>query len=167
MENITSVNTTYLGFKLGKEVFAISVDNVIEVILNQEVTSVPKTSEYIVGITNFRGDILSVVSARKKLNVKSGDEALEKVIIIVEFKSKNSHSKLGIIADKVIGVITIKENEIQPVLEFGNYYNPEFLKGAFKYRGDIISILDVLKIFSQEEITIINQEARKTEKKKQ
>ncbi|MBN1115724.1 MAG: purine-binding chemotaxis protein CheW [Bacteroidales bacterium] len=166
MENITTVSTTYLGFKLGKEVFAISVDNVIEVILNQGVTSVPKTSEYIVGVINFRGDILSVVSARKKLNVKSGNEELEKVIIIVEFESKNAHSKLGIIADKVIGVLTIKENDIQPILEFGNYYNPEFLKGAFKYKGEIITILDVQKIFSNEEITIINKEMEKIEKQK-
>src|SRR3972149_5643231 len=134
MENIvnTKVNT-YIGFQLGNETFAISAENVIEVIRNQGVTSVPKTADYIVGILHFRGDILSVVSARKKLNVPDSKNAFERVIIVVEFETSKMRSKLGLIADKVIGVLNIQENKVQPVLEFGNYYNPAFLKGAFKH----------------------------------
>ena len=149
---------TYLGFRIGNEVFAIDVENVIEVIRNKGVTSVPKTADYIEGVIHFRGAILSVVSARKKLNVPDNESVGNDVIIVIEFETNNRPSKVGILADKVIGVLKMQENDIQPVMEFGNYYNPEFLKGAFKYKESIITILNVEKIFSEDEIRIINQE---------
>lgn len=162
----TSDTFKFLGFSLGNEVFAIAVNNVIEVIRNKDLTSIPKTAEYITGVINFRGEILSVVSARKKLNIPSNKNTDEQIIIVIEFEQQNVHSKLGLIADKVIGVLNIKENEIQPVLEFGNYYNPEFLKGAFKYKEEILTILDVEKIFNEDEISIINKTTKiKTQKK--
>jgi purine-binding chemotaxis protein CheW len=129
---------------------------VIEVVRNEGVTSVPKTADYIEGIINFRGDILSVVNARKKLNLPEGKDAAKKVIIVIEFEMDGNISILGIIADKVMGVLNLNKNEIQPVLEFGNYYNPEFLKGALRVKDNIITMLDIEKIFSEEEVKIIN-----------
>jgi purine-binding chemotaxis protein CheW len=155
MENINNKIHTYLGFRIGIEFFAIDAKNVIEVLRKQEVASIPKTADYINGIIHFRGDILTVVSASKKLNVPVGENSQKQVIIVLEFESGTRMSKLGIIADKVIGVININENEIKPVMEFGNYYNPEFLKGAFKYKNNIITILHVDKIFTENEVEII------------
>ena len=158
METITIDKTnTYLGFRLANEIFAISVANVIEVVRDTGLTSVPKTTDYVAGIINFRGEILSVVSAWKKLNVPGEEQAKKRVIVVIELLEKGDKtSKVGIIADKVIGVLNIPGSQIQPVMEFGNYYNPEFLKGAFKYKNDIVTILDIGEIFSQEEVEVIN-----------
>ena len=161
MTYINNKIQTYLAFKVGNEFFAIYIKNVIVVLRKNGVTSVPKTADYIVGILQFRGEIISVVSAKKKLNIPEGEEFKRQVVIVVEFEKNNTVSKLGILADKVLGVMNISESEIKPVLEFGNYYNPEFLKGAFKHKENIITILDVEKIFSEEEIIIINEESKK------
>ena len=167
MENLPgNKESTYLSFRIEKEIFAINAENVIEVVRNEGVTSVPKTADYIEGIIHFRGDILSVVCARKKLNIPERKDAPKNVIIVLEFGINKDISKLGIIADKVMGVLTIRDNEIQPVLEFGNYYNPEFLKGALRVKENIITILNIEKIFSEEEVTIINtvKEIKKNKK---
>ena len=161
MTYINNKIQTYLAFKVGNEFFAMHIRNVIVVLRKNGVTSVPKTADYIVGILQFRGEIISVVSAKKKLNIPEGEEFKRQVVIVVEFEKNNTVSKLGILADKVLGVMNISESEIKPVLEFGNYYNPEFLKGAFKHKENIITILNVEKIFSEEEIMIINEESKK------
>ena len=161
MTYINNKIQSYLAFKVGNEFFAIYIKNVIVVLRKNGVTSVPKTADYIVGILQFRGEIISVVSAKKKLNIPEGEEFKRQVVIVVEFEKNNTVSKLGILADKVLGVMNISESEIKPVLEFGNYYNPEFLKGAFKHKENIITILNVEKIFSEEEIMIINEESKK------
>ena len=161
MTYINNKIQTYLAFKVGNEFFAMHIRNVIVVLRKHGLTSVPKTADYIVGILQFRGEIISVVSAKKKLNVPTGEEFKQQVVIVVEFEKNNTVSRLGIMADKVLGVINIPESEIKPVMEFGNYYNPEFLKGAFKNKENIITILDVEKIFSEEEIIIINEESKK------
>ena len=161
MTYINNKIQTYLAFKVGNEFFAMHIRNVIVVLRKHGLTSVPKTADYIVGILQFRGEIISVVSAKKKLNVPTGEEFKQQVVIVVEFEKNNTLSKLGILSDKVLGVMNIPESDIKPVLEFGNYYNPEFLKGAFKHKENIITILDVEKIFSEEEIMIINEESKK------
>ena len=157
MEYTLNKTQTYLAFKVGNELFAMQIENVIVVLRKQEITSVPKTTDYIAGIIQFRGEIISIVSAKMKLNVPDGEKSEKPVIIVVEFENNNKRSKMGILGDKVIGVLNIPENEIKPVMEFGNYYNPEFLKGAFKYREKLFTILNVETIFSQEEISIINE----------
>lgn len=148
---------TYLAFKVGREHFAISIKNVLVVLRQHGITPIPKTADYIVGILQFRGDIISVVSTKIKLNVPEGDKSTKPVVIVIEFEGVEKLSKLGILADNVIGVINIPVDEIKPVMEFGNYYNPEYLKGAFKYKEKIVTILDVEKIFSEEEINIISE----------
>jgi purine-binding chemotaxis protein CheW len=147
---------TFLAFKVGTEHFAIPVRNVLVVLRKNGITAVPKTADYIVGILQFRGDVISVVSAKIKLNVPDGKDAKKQVVIVIEFENSGKFSKLGILANMVIGVVNIPENDIKPVMEFGNYYNPEFLKGVFKHKKDIITILDISKIFSEDEISIIN-----------
>ena len=168
MENLPgNKESTYLSFRIGDEIFAINAENVIEVVRNEGVNPVPKTAEYVKGILNFRGDILSVVCARKKLNIPEIEDAPRKVIIVIEFNINKDVSKLGIIADKVMGVLNIQENDIQPVLEFGNYYNPEFLRGALRIKGSIITILNLERIFSEEEVKIINPVKEKKKNRKQ
>lgn len=161
MEYLSNKINTFLGFNIGKEFFAIRAENVIEVLRKQGITSVPKTAEYIEGILHFRGDIISVVSAKKKLNVPNGEKYEKPVVIVIEFENAEKISKMGLSADKVIGVLNISENEIKPVMEFGNYYNPEFLKGAFNYKEKIVTILDLEKIFTQEEIEVIKDNETK------
>jgi purine-binding chemotaxis protein CheW len=166
MDNLPgNKESTYLSFRIEDELFAIDAGNVIEVISNEGVTPVPKTADYVEGIINFRGDILSVACARKKLNLPDRKEALKKVIIVIEFETDGRVSRLGMIVDKVMGVLIIKENTIQSVMDFGNYYNPEFLKGALKINNDIVTILNIEKIFSEDEVTVINPVKEAAKKK--
>lgn len=146
---------TFLSFTLADELFAISVKKVLEVLQEQEITEVPQTPEYITGIINFRGDILPVVDTRLKFNMTPRSEDDDRVIIILDLIVDDQKLLIGAIADGVKDVIEIPENDVKSAPEFGNNYNSEFLQGMIKIQEKFIMILDIDKVFSVEELNIL------------
>lgn len=152
---------SYLIFALGKEQFAANVSKIIEVIRDAGLTEVPKTEDYIEGVINFRGEIITVVNTKKKIRLTDNKKIEKPVIIVFELEFDGKKVRLGAITDKVKRVVELHEDEIHAVPDFGSYYNPEFLEGAINTSQGFIMILDVEKIFSAKDVEII----RKTEEK--
>ena len=73
---------TYLTFKLGNELFAVPVTQVLEVLQKQQITKVPKTADHILGIINFRGDILTVIDTRRRFGMEGSGIENQKIIIV-------------------------------------------------------------------------------------
>ncbi len=151
MEKISS----YLSFILNKELFAINVKNVLEVIQSPEITPIPKTSDYIKGIINFRGEVLTVVESRKKFNMPEASKDIEEIIVVLELEVTDIIVKLGVTVDKVKDVIEIKANDIKPIPDLGLKYNPEFVVGAVKMKEGFLMLLDAERIFSTEEVELL------------
>jgi purine-binding chemotaxis protein CheW len=140
--------SAYLSFRLGNELFAVSVDKVLEVLQRQTITKVPKTPDHITGVINFRGEILPVLELRRKFNLPDRPENLKYVIIVFEFKHNHQTVILGSIADGVKDVIEISDNEIKPVPVMGANYDVSFIKGMIRKDDRFIMILDIDNVFS-------------------
>ena len=65
-----SEKKSYLSFVLEKETFAVNVKKVLEVLQMKKITKIPKTPEFIKGVINFRGEIISVMDARTKFSLQ-------------------------------------------------------------------------------------------------
>jgi purine-binding chemotaxis protein CheW len=142
---------TYLSFRLGKEIFAISVKKVLEVLQKQYITEMPEMPEYIKGVINFRGDILPVVDARVKFKMKTSD--LESyVIIVLEITDNDRDIRVCALVDSVKDVISVDDHEIKPIPEMGLKYSAEYLNGMIKSAESFITILNVDKIFTSQQI---------------
>ena len=157
-ETITS--NSYLTFKLHKELFAVNVEKVLEVLLEYKLIEVPDAPAYIAGMINFRGDILPVINFRKKFNFPEAEND-KKVIIILDIMIEKTVIKFGAIVDSVKDVFEITNDEIKDIPEFGSKYNPEYLTGMINKNEDFFMLLDIEKIFSDKEIEIINDTSKK------
>jgi purine-binding chemotaxis protein CheW len=146
----------FLSFRLGKETFAVSVKKVLEVLQRQNITEVPDVPSYIKGVINFRGDILPIYDARIKFNIAVQSDDQKNVVIVLDLDSNNQKMRIGAIADEVKDVISIEETDIRPVPEMGFKYNVEFLSGMIKSVDGFIMVLNVDKIFSTEDVSIIS-----------
>jgi purine-binding chemotaxis protein CheW len=144
----------YLSFKLDKEIFAVSVYKVLEVLQKQNVTQVPKAPEYIRGVINFRGEILPVVETRTKFNMPEREEDGKYVIIVLDLQINGHKLILGAMADGVKDVLEIKEEDIKDVPEMGSNYNTEFMEGMLKVDEGFIMVLDIDKVFSVEDVAL-------------
>ena len=131
-------------FRLGKEIFGISITQVKEIILFQEVTKLPTAPAYIEGIISLRGKIIPVVNLAMKLEMDESKTG-EKKALIVETDSKD----VGILVDDVTEVIRLQESaiELPPVTSRNNY-----ITGIGKADDRLLILLDVDELFSQDEM---------------
>jgi purine-binding chemotaxis protein CheW len=132
----------------------VSVSNVLEVLQKQHITKVPKTPEHILGIINFRGDILPVIDTRKKFNMMESDISKKQIVVVFEVGEETEKSIIAATADNVKDVIEINENEIKPVPELGLTFDAKFVTGAVHRDENFLLMLDVEKLFSNSKIVI-------------
>lgn len=149
--------STYLTFVLGKEYFAVCVDEVLEVLQHQQITSVPKTPDHILGIINFRGDILPVVDTRIKFNLSTQDENQRSIIIVFDIAGEDQRIQIAATADAVKDVIEVDPDEIKPVPEMGISYNAKFISGAIRRNDTFIMMLNIEKVFSISDLAMVQQ----------
>jgi purine-binding chemotaxis protein CheW len=120
--------------------YGVPVDQVREVRDMQAVTRVPGAPEYVEGVTNLRGQIITVIDLRKRLGLADGNSKSEKIMIIDIEKSA-----VGVVVDTVTEVTTIKEMDIQRNLEVTAQLG-DFILGVGKQSDRLSLILDISKI---------------------
>ncbi len=139
---------SYLSFRIGKELFAANVKNVISILEITKITRVPKAPPYMKGVINLRGSVLPVLDTRIKFNVGNTEFDANTCILVLELIEKNETIKLGIIVDSVQEVLHIEDNEIQPPPKLGIDFNSEIIIGMTKQDDTFIMILDVAQFFN-------------------
>jgi purine-binding chemotaxis protein CheW len=156
MVNFNEIKT-YLSFIIDNEYFAVNVSKVLEVLQSQKITRVPNVSNDIKGVINIRGEIIPVFEMRTRFGLP--DRALDDkyVIIVLEITSKNTKSVIGAIANRVKDVITIENNDIMAVPKMNTKINVDLITGIIKLKDDFIMMLDVDKMFSEQELEVLSQ----------
>lgn len=143
---------SYLSFKIGSEEFAIHVDHVLSILEVQQITKIPKAPEYLKGIINLRGKVLPVIDTRVKLNMPATEYTNNTCIIVMDLQMNNELIQIGALADSVSAVLEIDETKINNSPEIGNGYKAEFIEGIVDVDEHFILILDVIKLFTTQEI---------------
>ena len=151
MENYSN-GTSYLSFLLNQELYAYKVSDVIEVIEWQKITVIPQSPNYIMGVINFRGEILPLIDVRKKcgLDASKDFDPQACVIIVLEINKDDQDNRLtvGSIVDSVSDVVDVKPVDILPIPDFDTKINTDYTEGIFKHNDNFITILDANNIFS-------------------
>ncbi|PKN43301.1 MAG: chemotaxis protein CheW [Deltaproteobacteria bacterium HGW-Deltaproteobacteria-18] len=149
-----SDNTTlqYLTFALGEEVFALETGCVREVIELVPVTRIPKTPPFMRGVINLRGHAVPVVDLRIKFDMPTTEDTVNTCIIIVDVEVEGENSHMGAIVDSVREVFEMTNDQINPPPRMGTSVRADFIRGMGKQNEAFIMILDIGKVFSQEEL---------------
>ncbi len=129
-----------VNFTVDNVNYGVPVNQVREVRDIQAVTPVPGAPEYVEGVTNLRGQIITVIDLRKRLGLAGGRVAGEKIMIIDLEKSA-----AGVVVDAVTEVSTIKETEVQKNVEVTSVFG-DFIIGVAKQNDHLSMILDISKI---------------------
>jgi purine-binding chemotaxis protein CheW len=134
-----------VNFTVDEVNYGVPVEQVREVRDMQQVTRVPGAPAYVEGVTNLRGQIITVVDLRKRLGLADGNSAGEKILIIDLEKSA-----VGVVVDAVTEVSTIKEADIQKNMEITSALG-DFIIGVGKQNGHLSLILDISKIVKKKD----------------
>ena len=145
----------YLTFSLGGEVFALGILNVKEIIEFGHITEIPMMPAFIRGVINLRGAVVPVIDLSARFGGSSSTVSRRTCIVIVELGDGEERQDLGVIVDAVNEVLEIPRADIEPPPSFGARIRADFIQGMGKVDGHFVIILNVERVLSTEEITLL------------
>lgn len=156
-EAVSSNDNQYLTFTLERELFALDIASVREVLELVNITRVPRTPEAIRGVINLRGRAVPVVDLKQKFGMGSTARTVNTCIIIVEVDIEGESTVLGALADSVQEVYEMESSQIEPPPRMGTPIRADYIRGMGKSGEQFIIILDINKVFSSMELAGLAQ----------
>lgn len=150
------VTSRYLSFTLGSEDYAIPLLSVREVIALPEVTPIPFTPPYFLGIMNLRGQVISVIDLRQKLGIKPNPTS-ENAVIICDLGAVS----LGVVVDSINSVLSPAPSEVAAKPEIQSSMNSDYITGVYKRQDRLVVFLDIIKTLNPQDQRAIGQAAAK------
>ncbi|MFZ2959455.1 MAG: chemotaxis protein CheW [Candidatus Ozemobacteraceae bacterium] len=148
LETISEQNfLEVLTFMLADERYAIELKFIREVYPLKELTPVPCTPPFVIGIVNIRGEIISVIDLKKLFNLPQKIVGEKDTLIVIN----DEQMEFGIQADSILGVCRLAGGDFQKSLPTLDGVRDEFLKGV---TNDRLIVLDGRKLLSDNKIIV-------------
>ena len=154
---ITNLAGKYLTFQLDKEIYGLEILKVQEIIGMMNVTSVPRTPDFVRGVINLRGKVIPVVDLRLKFSMETKEDTERTCIIVVQISAASQMVIMGIIVDEVSEVLDVKSEQIEPAPSFGGSVSTDFILAMGKVGQKVIMLLDVDRVLSGGEMQLVKQ----------
>ena len=151
---IVSGRKQILLFKLNDNDFGLDVSCVREILLPQEIHTIPKAPEFIEGMINVRGHMIAVVDLRKKLCLKGVQSHPHMRIMVCHVR----RFIVGVLVDDVREVVHISQGGIMPAPGILNIQmDNNAVWGIVRDEQKVVMLLDLEKIFTNEETQEFSQ----------
>jgi purine-binding chemotaxis protein CheW len=134
-------------FELGAENFGIEIALVEGINKMLEITRIPKSPEYLLGIINLRGSVLPVIDLQKRFGMTETKETNETRIMVANMDGV----KIGMVVSAVSEVLTIDDSVIEPPPPMVSNVNSEFIIGVAKIDKGLVILLDLSKVLTIDE----------------
>jgi purine-binding chemotaxis protein CheW len=139
-----SRETHIVGFQVGRETYGVPITSLHEIVRVPEITAVPDAPDYLEGVINLRGKIVTVVDLRKRFGHPSTGLNRRSRILVVEHRGRLA----GMIVDSASEVLKIPESEIEAAPGMMQEGGLDCVTGLGKYNGRLIILLDISKVLT-------------------
>lgn len=153
-ETMSPESSQHLTFTLGKEVFALDIASVREVLELTAITKIPRTPGFMRGVINLRGHAVPVMDLRQKFGMPATETTVDTCIIIVEVDFEGDRLVMGGMVDSVREVVELSSDRIEAAPRMGTSISTDYIKGIGKQEDLFIIILDIAKVFSAAELAL-------------
>lgn len=152
----------FLTFLMANEKYGLEILKVREIIGMMDVTTVPTIPAFIRGVINLRGKIIPVVDLRLKFGMEAKEDTERTCIIVVHLARTAQEMTMGIIVDEVSDVLDIDQGQIEPPPVFGANIRTDFILGMGKVDQKVVTMLDIDRVLSEQEIALVASSEEKT-----
>ncbi len=142
-EEATLVSTFYIGATL----MGVNAMHVQEVVQLNHLTPVHHARDYIAGIINLRGQIVTVVNLRRRLEIDAQEEHATRDIFIVASQGEN----IGLLVDEAADVIPADLEKLDPLPANMSPAQQKFLRGICQGESRPIAILNIDAVLTMEQ----------------
>ncbi len=138
-------NTELATFYVGKALCGIDILSIQEINKHFDVTTVPQSPNYVVGVLNLRGRIVTILDLGKKLGLSQIESNKKNRNIIV----RSQDELIGLMVDSISDVVTAEQDRIEPAPSNISGLKGKFFKGVMKTQNALIGILDIEEVLKE------------------
>ncbi len=143
----------FLTFNLAEEFYGVDILKVQEIKGYTAVTRIPNTPEYLKGVLNLRGTIVPIVDLRMKFGMGATQPSSFTVVVVVNVRNR----VMGFLVDAVSDVLDLDAKEIQAPPELGSTVDITFVKGIGSSNDHLVTLLDIDRVLTDEEVQQVSQ----------
>src|SRR5689334_15198710 len=140
---------------LGKEVCALEVAMVREILDSGPITRLPEAPPFLAGVIDVRGETVPVIDLRVKLGLSAAPVTPETRVVVVELGRRDRRLAIGLQVERVFEVAQLEAPGLQPPPDIGGGWRPACIKAIGRLRDELVLVLDLPKLFSAGEIDAI------------
>ena len=141
----------FLTFDLAEEEYGLEILRVREIIGMMEITPVPRTPDFVLGVVNLRGKVIPVADLRLKFGLPYKDPDERTCVIVVEVQNQGSTIQMGIVVDRVNEVVDVQADDVEPTPSFGASLDTAFILGMAKVGEKVKILLDIDRVLTSAE----------------
>jgi purine-binding chemotaxis protein CheW len=139
-----STSRQFCTFYLGEQCFGLDVLHVQEIVRYQSLTRVPLAHRVVRGLINLRGQIVTALDLRRRLDLPDRDESCEPVNVVVE----TDDGAVSLLVDGIGDVLEVTEQQFERPPEILQGSARELIQGAYKLSDRLLVVLDPKRIVS-------------------
>jgi purine-binding chemotaxis protein CheW len=133
-----------VGFQVGRETYGVPITSLHEIVRVPEITAVPDAPDYLEGVINLRGKIVSVMDLRKRFGMKQAAMKKQNRILVVEHAGRLA----GLIVDSASEVLKIPAESVDPPPAAFQEGGLNCVSGLGKISGRLIVLLEMSKLLA-------------------
>ena len=153
----TTEDAQFVTLGIDREVFAVPVEAVLEILDMRPVFRVPDAPPYLAGLIDVRGRGVPVIDLRVKLGLPSVAATEHTRVIVLEISLKGRQLVLGLIADRVFEVAALNAEQITPPPDIGVTWRSDYIRGVAHSGESFVVIFDLVRLFSGDEIIALDK----------
>ncbi|MEY4508150.1 MAG: hypothetical protein RLZZ450_272 [Pseudomonadota bacterium] len=147
-----SGTSQYLTFTVDRELFAIPIAKVREVVEFQGMTRIPLSPAVVPGVLNLRGAVVPVIDLAVRFGRRPTEVGRRTCVVIVEMRSEESVQLVGVLVDSVSEALEVSADRLEHRPLFGAGLRAEFVAGMLNLEGRFVVVLEPSSVLSMSEL---------------
>jgi purine-binding chemotaxis protein CheW len=152
-------DSQFVTLGIDREVFAVPVDTVREILDMRPMFRVPDAPVHVAGLIDVRGRAVPVIDLRVKLGLPKVPATDNTRILVLEVPGRGRTLALGLIADRVFEVATLDPNSIAPPPDIGTGWRCDYIRGVGRRGDNFVVIFDLPRLLSNDDVVLLTAPA--------
>jgi purine-binding chemotaxis protein CheW len=140
---------------LGSEVFAVPVEYVREILDYLPPFAIPEGPAYLLGLTDVRGRATPTLDLRVKLGLPPAEPTLTTRVLVLDIPIEGRLLSLGLVADRVIEVIAVARDDIEPPPDIGVRWRSDYIRGVVRRQDSFVILFDLARLLTSQEVAAL------------
>lgn len=146
---VPDASSRWVTFELAGQLYGLEILKVQEVLADAEIESVPGAPRVILGVSNLRGSIVTMVDLRRRLGLPPGAQQAPVCCVVVDSRSSGGPGEpVGLRVDRVVDVRRIADAAIKPAPVTGDHAASAVL-GVLSKPGEVLTLLDADRLVAE------------------